>query len=66
MKFKPCPFCGGTRIKTRRFSELLSIPPSMLDFYKVCEDCEACGPPGVRPTSAGARWNSRHPNDDPM
>jgi hypothetical protein len=26
MKLKPCPFCGGTRIKTRRLSEMLDCP----------------------------------------
>jgi hypothetical protein len=57
MKLKPCPFCGGTRIKTRRLSEMLNCPPCPHDFFKECESCHACGPLGVRPTSAGAVWN---------
>jgi Lar family restriction alleviation protein len=63
MKLKPCPFCGGTRIKTRRLSQMLARPAAELDFYKHCENCNACGPLGVRPTSAGALWNDRI--DDP-
>jgi hypothetical protein len=66
MKLKPCPFCGGTRIKTRRYSEVMSCPPSPLDVFKECDDCRACGPFGVRPTSAGARWNQRASDPDPM
>jgi len=65
MKLKPCPFCGGTRIKTRRLSEMLGCPISELDFYKHCEDCDACGPLGVRPTSAGALWNDRVSDTSP-
>jgi hypothetical protein len=56
MKLKPCPFCGGTRIKTRRYSEIFGGPAYSLDFFKECENCRACGPFGVRPTSSGARW----------
>jgi Lar family restriction alleviation protein len=63
MKLKPCPFCGRTRIKTRRLSQMLARPPAERDFYKHCETCGACGPLGVRPTSAGALWNDRI--DDP-
>jgi Lar family restriction alleviation protein len=65
MKLKPCPFCGGTRIKTRRLSEMLGCPISELDFYKHCKDCDACGPLGVRPTSAGALWNDRVSDTNP-
>jgi hypothetical protein len=65
MKLKPCPFCGGTRIKTRRLSEMLGCTPSPLDFYKNCEGCDACGPLGVRPTSAGALWNDRTADSNP-
>jgi hypothetical protein len=59
MKLKPCPFCRGTRIKTKRLSEMPGYPPRELDFYKHCEDCGACGPLGIRPTSAAAYWNDR-------
>jgi Lar family restriction alleviation protein len=59
MKRKPCPFCGSTHIKTRRLSETLGHPTGELDFYKHCQDCDACGPLGVRPTSADALWNDR-------
>jgi Lar family restriction alleviation protein len=64
MKLKPCPFCGGTRIKTRRYSEMMGCPPYPLDYFKECDDCRACGPFGVRPTSAGALWNSRTGDPD--
>jgi hypothetical protein len=59
MKLKPCPFCGGTRIKTRRLSEMLGCPPHFHGYFKECEGCHACGPFGVRPSSAGAVWNNR-------
>jgi len=61
MKLSPCPFCGGKSIKTRRLSEMLGGAPGPLDYYKNCEDCDACGPLGIRPTSAGALWNHRAP-----
>jgi hypothetical protein len=66
MKLKPCPFCGGTRIKTRRLSEMLDCPPHPYDFFKECQSCHACGPFGVRPTSAGAVWNDRVSDPDPI
>ena len=66
MKLKPCPFCGGTRIKTRRLSEMLDCPPHPHDFFKECQRCHACGPFGVRPTSAGAVWNQRASDPDPI
>jgi hypothetical protein len=66
MKLKPCPFCGGTRIKTRRLSEMLDCPPHPHDFFKECQSCHACGPFGVRPTSAGAVWNDRVSDPDPI
>lgn len=65
MKLKPCPFCGGTRIKTRQLSEMLDCAAQPLDFYKHCEVCDACGPLGVSPTSAGALWNDRIADAEP-
>jgi Lar family restriction alleviation protein len=64
MKLTPCPFCGGSHIKTRRLSEMLACPPAELNFYKHCENCDACGPLGFRPTSAGALWNDRIADPD--
>jgi hypothetical protein len=55
----------ATRIKTRRFSKMLDCPPYPLDFFKECEACRACGPLGVRPTSAGAVWNDRIADAEP-
>jgi len=66
MKLKPCPFCGGTRIKTRRLSEMLDCAAYPLDFFKECENCRACGPLGVSPTSAGAVWNQRASDTNPI
>jgi Lar family restriction alleviation protein len=65
MKLKPCPFCGGTRIKTRRLSEMLDCAPYPHDFFKECQSCHACGPFAVRPTSAGAFWNERIADAEP-
>lgn len=63
MKPKPCPFCGATRIKTRRYSEMYEVRPDAWDYYKRCENCGAGGPPSGAPTAALVRWNNRR--DDP-
>lgn len=50
-ELKPCPFCGGTKIK-------IDSIPNVAQFYR-CEKCKARGPYWTTGENADKKWNTR-------
>lgn len=50
-ELKPCPFCGGTKIKKNHDDG---------QFWNTCQQCFADGPPTSKRSDEGAPdWNTR-------
>ncbi len=65
MKLKPCPFCGGTAVMTKR--ERMDIP-NWVEFYICCDRYSCKVKPHVSsfasPKEAVQCWNRRKGVDD--
>lgn len=61
VKLNPCPFCGGTNIKSDCFSAAFSIAARSQDCFDYCKDCDAQGPAANHVAEAHDRWNMRPP-----
>lgn len=55
---KPCPFCGGSKVKATR-DTFSYLPPH---YHIVICKCGACGPNVATEESAIAAWNRRVPD----
>jgi len=63
-----CPFCGSVvlKIMKRASDEFPEITPRIVSYYVSCENCGACGPPGLDVEGAASLWNRCIPRPDPI
>jgi Lar family restriction alleviation protein len=59
---KPCPFCGSTNIQVSD----AEWSDGKLDYFGLCLDCGAHGPPRDDPEAAAGSWDTRSPEGEPQ